>query len=63
MATFDFFKSHSEVDEGMSEERAHFYFRQLLKGVEVIHAHGVVHRDLVCIGSHLFRLIIFLAEA
>ncbi|XP_076061270.1 serine/threonine-protein kinase grp-like [Oratosquilla oratoria] len=31
---------------GMGEEQAHFYFVQLMNGVEYLHAQGIAHRDL-----------------
>ncbi|KAI0319448.1 kinase-like domain-containing protein [Amylostereum chailletii] len=33
-------------DVGLSEDTAHFYFRQILDGVRFIHGEGVCHRDL-----------------
>eukprot|EP00039_Didymoeca_costata_P001300 m.51358 g.51358 ORF g.51358 m.51358 type:complete len:465 (+) comp10729_c0_seq2:227-1621(+) len=35
-----------EVDRGMSEDAAHFYFTQLLNAMEYLHRKGVVHRDI-----------------
>ncbi|KAK0553531.1 Chk1 protein kinase [Tilletia horrida] len=33
-------------DFGLEEDLAHFYFRQLIGGLEYIHNQGVVHRDI-----------------
>ncbi|OSC98895.1 CAMK/CAMKL/CHK1 protein kinase, partial [Trametes coccinea BRFM310] len=33
-------------DEGIDEDIAHFYFCQMLSGLQYIHAEGVCHRDL-----------------
>ncbi|KAI0653866.1 CAMK/CAMKL/CHK1 protein kinase [Cubamyces menziesii] len=33
-------------DEGIDEDIAHFYFCQMLEGLQYIHAEGVCHRDL-----------------
>ncbi|KAH7917823.1 Pkinase-domain-containing protein, partial [Leucogyrophana mollusca] len=33
-------------DVGVGDEVAHFYFNQLLAGMEYIHSQGVCHRDL-----------------
>ncbi|OJT03159.1 Serine/threonine-protein kinase CHK1 [Trametes pubescens] len=33
-------------DEGIDEETAHFYFCQMLDGLQYIHSEGVCHRDL-----------------
>ncbi|CAD6931699.1 unnamed protein product [Tilletia controversa] len=33
-------------DYGLEEDLAHFYFRQLIGGLEYIHSQGVVHRDI-----------------
>lgn len=33
-------------DVGVPEELAHFYFVQLLAGVDYLHKSGIVHRDL-----------------
>ena len=41
---FDFLAEMST--EQVSEEQAKFMFRQLLKGVEYLHARDIVHRDL-----------------
>jgi serine/threonine protein kinase len=33
-------------DVGVDEQLAHFYFSQLIAGVEYMQQHGVCHRDL-----------------
>ncbi|KAF8632479.1 hypothetical protein AX17_004829 [Amanita inopinata Kibby_2008] len=33
-------------DEGVGDDVAHFYFKQLLAGMDYIHSQGVCHRDL-----------------
>lgn len=35
-----------EADVGVSEDIAHFYFRQLVSGVSYMHSKGVGHRDI-----------------
>lgn len=35
-----------EADVGVSEDIAHFYFRQLVSGVNYMHSKGVGHRDI-----------------
>lgn len=35
-----------EADEGVPEEVAHFYFRQLIAGIAYCHSKGVAHRDV-----------------
>ncbi|KAI9327767.1 kinase-like domain-containing protein [Obelidium mucronatum] len=37
---------HIAPDVGMGEQLAHFYFQQLIAGIEYIHGRGVCHRDL-----------------
>jgi serine/threonine-protein kinase Chk1 len=35
-----------EPDQGVDEELAHLYFRQLLDGLIYMHSHGISHRDI-----------------
>jgi serine/threonine-protein kinase Chk1 len=35
-----------EAGRGLAPDLAHFYFRQLINGLDFLHAHGVAHRDI-----------------
>lgn len=35
-----------ETGRGLAPDLAHFYFRQLINGLDFLHAHGVAHRDI-----------------
>lgn len=44
---FIFLTSRStESDAGVSEDIAHFYFRQLISGVTYMHSKGIGHRGV-----------------
>lgn len=46
------------ANEGkLSEERARFYFQQILEGLEHCHSNGICHRDLKpeVTNSHVFK--------
>lgn len=38
--------STAAPDKGVSDELAHYYFGQLVAGIDYIHSQGVCHRDL-----------------
>lgn len=35
-----------EAGRGLAPDLVHFYFRQLINGLDFLHAHGVAHRDI-----------------